>query len=269
MNSLPKISVIMPSYNQAEYLEDAILSVLNQDYPNLEFFILDGGSTDGSIDIIRKYSHRLTWWVSETDGGQVSAINKGLRLATGDWLAWQNSDDIYYPRCFHNFANASKKYPNSKLIIGDIKLVDAFGVCIREVCYVKPKYSALLAEGMLVSNQAAFWKRELHSSLGYLDLKYHCSFDYDWFLRVTQHAECHHIPQFWGALRLHGETKSALLAQRFVDENKQILTGRNIPAFYMYFFKLRRLSLLLLNGRFAYIVRGIVQRTLGQFGKFV
>jgi glycosyltransferase involved in cell wall biosynthesis len=259
--------VVTPSFNQAAYLERTILSVLDQGYPNLEYIIVDGGSTDGSVDIIRRYADRLTWWVSEPDRGQIDAINKGLRRATGEWVAWQNSDDVYYPGTFHDLARAAAKYPRAGLIIGDIMLIDEQDRPLRDVRYVKPSYKALLAEGMLLANQAAFWRRSLHEQLSLLNDGYQCSFDFEWFLRLTQHAEGAHIARIWGALRLHGETKTSLLAQQFREENEKILAGRVLPAWQKKLYKLRRLALMLGNGQVRYVLRGLLRRARGQGGE--
>lgn len=140
---LPKISVVTPSFNQAAYLERTLRSVLDQGYPNLEYIVIDGGSTDGSVEIIRRYADRLAFWTSEADRGQTDAINKGLRRATGEWVAWQNSDDIYYPGAFHDLSAVAAKHPKAGLIIADMMLIDEHDRPLRDIRYVKPSYRAL------------------------------------------------------------------------------------------------------------------------------
>ncbi|MFA7472583.1 MAG: glycosyltransferase family 2 protein, partial [Spirosomataceae bacterium] len=119
----PKLTIITPSYNQADFLERTILSVLNQGYPNLEYIVIDGGSTDHSVDILRKYEKHLAFWVSEKDKGQVDALNKALKRASGEWIAFQNSDDVYFPETFLNFAKAVSK-SNGDILYGDLYLID-------------------------------------------------------------------------------------------------------------------------------------------------
>jgi glycosyltransferase involved in cell wall biosynthesis len=118
--SFPTLSIITPSFNQAAFLPQTLDSVLNQKYPKLEYIVIDGGSTDGSREIIDSYSNRLTFWVSEKDRGQVHALNKGLQRATGDWVGWQNSDDFYLPGAFESFALATQRHPDADIIIADI-----------------------------------------------------------------------------------------------------------------------------------------------------
>ena len=261
----PKISVITPSYNQAKYLEATIRSVLDQGYPNLEYIIIDGGSTDGSVEIIKRYSSQLTYWVSEPDRGQSHAINKGLQLATGDWVGWQNSDDIYYPRAFKLLAQMVSASPSSDLIIGDINLIDVNGHAMRDMRYVRPTYESLLAEGMVLTNQAAFWKRDLHESLGWLDESLHYGFDFEWFLRILAATErTKHIPRLIGALRYHDDTKTSQHQSRFVEEYEAILAGRKMPEWKKRLYRLRRLILTLGDGHYAYVFRGIYQRILGR-----
>ncbi len=264
---LPKISVVTPSFNQAEYLERTLRSVLDQGYPNLEYIVIDGGSTDGSVEIIRRYADRLAFWVSEPDRGQTDAINKGLRRATGEWVAWQNSDDIYYPGAFHDLSAVAAKHPKASLIIADMMLIDEYDRLLRDIRYVKPSYKALLAEGMLLANQAAFWRRDVHEQIGFLDEGFHCSFDYDWFLRLAQHVDGLHVDRIWGALRLHGETKASLQRQRFQEENQRILAGCEMPSWQKKLYKLRRLGLMLGNGQVSYVLRGLLRRARGQGGE--
>lgn len=267
MADFPRITVVTPSFNQAAYLERTICSVLDQGYPNLEYIIVDGGSTDGSVEIIRKYADRLAWWVSEPDRGQTEAINKGLQRATGEWVGWQNSDDIYYPGAFHELAAAAAKHPQAGLIIGDMMLIDEHDRPLRDIRYVKPSYKALLAEGMVLTNQSAFWRRRVHEEIGLLAENLHCSFDYEWFLRLTGHVDAAHVARIWGALRLHGETKTSLLTQRFQEENRQILAGRAMPAWQKKLYKLRRLGLMLGRGQVSYVLRGLLRHVRGRGGE--
>jgi len=264
MTNYQKISVITPSYNQAEFLERTICSVLDQNYPNLEYIVIDGGSTDGSVDIIKKYEHKLTYWVSEPDGGQVDAINKGLLKATGDWVAWQNSDDIYYPEAFHDFDSAARTADGVDLIVANINLIDANDHVFRNVNYVKPTYGSVLAEGMVLTNQAAFWRRSVHKSIGLLDNSLTCSFDYEWFLRLLHEHRAIHINRIWGGYRLHDETKTSNLTQTFLVERKKIMEGREPPVWKIQLYRIRRYILFLFQGDFHYLNRGIKRQVSGK-----
>jgi glycosyltransferase involved in cell wall biosynthesis len=257
---LPKISVITPSYNQASYLEKTIRSVIAQNYPNLEYIIIDGGSTDGSVDIIKRYSNQLAFWVSEPDNGQSHAINKGLKLATGDWVCWQNSDDVFYDHAFESLANKIIQSPNLDLITGDINLIESSGSTLRRLCYVRPTYEAVLAEGMVLTNQAAFWKRDLHTKIGWLDENLHYGFDLDWFLRLLKHTKhTAHIPQVLGALRLHGDTKTSLNQEGFDEEYKRILSLHKRCKLKL-IYQIRRALLILANGNMSYVLKGLFNR---------
>jgi glycosyltransferase involved in cell wall biosynthesis len=258
--SCPRISVITPSFNQAQFLERTMRSVLDQAYPNLEYIVIDGGSTDGSVEVIRKYADHLAYWVSEPDSGQVAAINKGLLRATGEWVCWQNSDDIFFPGAFHSLAKVVSKYPKAGLIIGNMMLIDEADRPLRDLRYVTPNYGAMLAEGMLLANQAAFWRSNARECIGLLNENYHCSFDYDWFLRLTAEYRGVHVNQIWGGLRLHGATKTSHLGERFTEENRLILAGREVPQWKRRLYQVRRLVQMLSQGELGYALRGILRR---------
>lgn len=264
--SHPRISVITPSFNQAEFLERTIRSVLDQGYSNLEYIVIDGGSADGSTDVIRKYADRLAYWVSEPDCGQVHAINKGLHRATGEWLCWQNSDDVFFPGAFADLAKAASEHPEAGLIVGNMMLIDENDRPLRDLRYVTPDHGAMLAEGMLLANQAAFWRRDAQEAVGLLDESYYCSFDYDWFLRLTAACRGVHVNRSWGGLRLHGATKTSNQADRFATENRRILAGREVPAWKMRCYQMRRLGQMLGRGELGYVLRGIARRSRGTDG---
>jgi len=222
--------------------------VLEQGYPNLEYIIIDGGSTDGSVEIIRKYADRLAYWVSEPDRGQAHAINKGLRMATGEWVAWQNSDDIFYPGVFESFVRESAKALHADLIIGNMNLIDKEEQLLRDIKYVRPTYRSLLAEGMVLTNQAAFWRRRVHDEIGYLDETLVCGFDYEWFLRLLAGRSAAHVNATWGGLCLHKDTKTSSRQVVFDVEYREILRGREVSFFTKRFFQIRRLLLMFNQG---------------------
>lgn len=241
-----------------------MLSVLNQGYPNLEYIIVDGGSTDGSVDLIKKYEKYLTYWVSEKDDGQAQAINNGLKRATGEWVAWQNSDDIFYPGTFKSLANAANKNNQSSLIIGNMNLIDEQNDVINDLKYVTPTYQSLIAEGMVLTNQAAFWRRSIHEEIGYLNEDLHYGFDFEWFLRVLENGKATHVNQTWGGLRMHSHTKTSQFHALFDKEYAQIRAGRQASKTQLRLHQLRRLSLMAVRGDFSYILRGVRRRLSGR-----
>jgi glycosyltransferase involved in cell wall biosynthesis len=256
----PKLSIITPSYNQASFLDQTIKSVLDQNYPDLDYIIMDGGSQDGSVEVIKRHQAKLSFWESVRDKGQVDAINKGLRRATGDWVGWQNSDDYYLPGAFQSFAKAAQQNPDADLIIADIVLVDEVGKEIRDLRYVRPTFDSVFSEGMVLANQAAFWRRSLHERIGYLNESYNCSFDYDWFLRVLAVGKAVHVREHWGCFRYHDAAKTSTLAARFAEENRMIRGNRDPNAMSVAYHRLRRTALTLAAGDLAYIARGLLRR---------
>jgi len=207
----PKISVITPSYNQARFLEETITSVLNQDYPNLEYIIIDGGSTDGSVDIIRKHEHQLAYWVSEPDNGQAHAINKGFRKATGEWVGFQNSDDCYLPGALFSLVRMgiSKR---AGVVYGDIVIIDEKS---ERVCDIRRTQASLLTElyiGIQIHNQSALMRRDLLDHVGYLREDLRFCFDYEYYTRLlSRGVRVQHVPVPLGAFRIHGASKTTLI----------------------------------------------------------
>lgn len=209
----PKLTIITPSYNQANFLERTILSVLNQNYPNLEYMIVDGGSTDHSVEVIKKYEKYLSWWVSEKDNGQVHAINKALERATGDYIGFQNSDDVYFPGTFTRFGKAAQKQADD-IIYGDLYMItpdDEVTEILKTTSY---DFDCQILEGMQIHNQSLFFKRELVDKYGKFDESYRFAFDYEFITRYTQHKSTttRKIDGLGGALRVHPDAKSSTIA---------------------------------------------------------
>jgi len=207
---LPKISIITPSYNQGQFLEQTILSVLGQSYPNLEYIILDGGSTDDSVEIIKKYDKHLSHWESNADGGQANAINKGFGMATGDILGWLNSDDMYLPGALFAAAKALDNGVNNRIIFGNclhFEQENPRNVRGSNVVLDHKVLELRLAD--YVIQPSSFWTKKTFENVGPLDTSLNYTFDWDWFIRAQQKAvEFLPIPAFLSIYRLHSAHKT-------------------------------------------------------------
>ncbi len=218
-----KVSIITPSYNQAQFLEKTIQSVLNQDYPNIEYIIIDGGSTDGSVDIIRKYEHRLAYWVSEPDRGQSHAINKGFQKATGEILAWLNSDDTYLPWTVKTAVEFLIGHPEVYMIYGDCNEINESGETTGSYQTKEFNLNELVCGINMVPQPTVFFRREILKKVGYLDTNLHIGMDHDFWLRVGLKFKVQHIPYLLANFRFYPETKCALKFYRFWPEYLYIL----------------------------------------------
>ncbi|MBM4145211.1 MAG: glycosyltransferase [Nitrospira sp.] len=242
---LPKISIVTPSYNQSEFLEDTIQSVLNQEYPNLEYIIIDGGSTDKSIDIINKYEQYLTYWISEKDRGQAHAINKGFIRTTGDILAWLNSDDFYYPDTLKYIAQAYQKYPEAGLYIGNGYIVDKHRNIIRPFSLDVGFDAATLIDGQNYINQpSVFINRKAFDEAGFLDESLNNEFDVEYWIRIGKGFEAVVMAEFLSAFRWYDEIKTASSGfNRWVEMYKvrQRCTGMGLtPGLLVEFFHIAK-----------------------------
>ena len=205
----PRISVVTPSYNQGKFIEDTIESVLDQGYPNLEYIVVDGGSTDGSVDIIRRYQKDLACWVSEKDGGAADAVAKGFSRATGTILAYLNSDDLYLPGSLNAIVEAMRD-PAVDVAYGNTYWIDSSGNILgerRQTPFVRMGY---LYGGFDLQQPATFWRRDLYAKCGGMDPSYLFAFDTDLFTRFATHgARFKHVNKFVASFRIHPQSKSS------------------------------------------------------------
>ena len=228
----PKITVVTPSYNQAEFLERTILSVINQDYPNLEYIVCDGGSTDGSVDIIKKYEKDITWWCSEKDKGQTDAINKGMRRATGEIVGWINSDDVLLPGALRIIGNYYVKHPETDFVNGLTIQIDKSDRIIRFIHIIMSKF--FFERGCYnISQQGMFWKRKLFEKIGFLNDSFHAKMDVEWLIRnYESHSKIQLLNKYIGAIRIYDDTKTARGGSIWIDDYNRILAmykGRYSP----------------------------------------
>lgn len=216
------VSIITPSYNQAAYLEQTLLSVLNQDHAPIEYIVVDGASKDASVEIIKKYSDRLAYWVSEKDGGQAEAINKGFARATGEIIAWLNSDDYYLPGAVSAAVKMFEANPEMVLVYGNMLAVDEYGKTFNTLTYKQLTLEDLLCF-QIIGQPAVFMRRSALQKTDGLDSTFHFLLDHFLWIQLAQHGKILHADQTWAAARYHAEAKNRAKAAEFGREAFRIL----------------------------------------------
>jgi glycosyltransferase involved in cell wall biosynthesis len=206
-----KVSVVIPSYNQAEFLGRTLNSLLNQTYGPLEIIVVDGGSTDGTVELLRAYEQHLAHWISEPDRGQSDALNKGFELATGDIFGWLNADDLYLPDAVAVAVEVLTRHPNVDVAFGDHLEIDTQDRVINYFYDFPASTGQLLYEGFFANAQAMFWRRSLHLSAGHFDVDLHRTMDYEMmvrFLLVSGAQGFEHVNRPLGCFRRHDGQKT-------------------------------------------------------------
>ena len=208
MRTLPLVTIVTPSFNQASFLEETIKSVLNQTYPNIEYIIMDGGSTDGSLEIIKKYVSQLAHWVSEKDRGQTDAINKGFALANGEVLAWLNSDDTLLPNAVEEAVAYLSVHPDVGMVYGDANYIDDKSKVIGKFPAAETDLPRLRKGYVHIPQQASFFRKSLWNQVGPLDPEFFFAMDYDLWVRLAERSGLKYLPGTWANFRLHADAKT-------------------------------------------------------------
>jgi hypothetical protein len=228
----PLVTVVTPSYNQGEFIRATIESVLSQNYPHVEYIIMDGGSTDQTADVVRDYSSRLTF-ISEKDRGQSHAINKGFQLARGSLLAWLNSDDTYLPEAIHHGVAGFDRNPRPGAVYGEGYLMDRQGnITSRFPCTEPPNIWKLVYISDYILQQTVFFRKDVLDEVGYLDETLHYTMDWDILIRIAKKYPLECITDYIGCLREYPEAKSFSGGKTRIRELHALLrrhTGRRLP----------------------------------------
>jgi GT2 family glycosyltransferase len=249
MKSWPLISIVTPSLDQGEFIEETILSVLSQDYPCIEYIIADGGSKDATVDILKKYSERVIWF-SEKDEGQAQAINKGLQMASGEIITYLNADDILLPGALRTVAQAFILNPEVMWVTGRSKIIDAASKEIRGlITLYKNTLLKLGNHGLLfiinyISQPATFWRRNLLPMLGWMDGSLQYSMDYDYWMRLWQRYQPCIVNDTLAGFRIHRKSKttSSAHSNAWIKEEKQVIQRYTSSRFWLFLHDVHRVA---------------------------
>lgn len=222
----PSISVIVPSFNQGQFIEETLLSIFSQQYPNLEVLVLDGGSTDNTVEILEKYSDRLAYWHSRKDNGQADAINQGFARSTGEIICWLNSDDMYLPGTLLEIAHKFQgRTQTPYLVYGNTILIYQSGTEQRsaDAQLGEPFDAFRLTHYDFIPQASSFWTRKLWQQVGELNTKYHYVLDWDWFIRASKIVEFEYVPKFYSLYRMHEAHKTGVGGEKRRQEILEIV----------------------------------------------
>jgi glycosyltransferase involved in cell wall biosynthesis len=225
LNQNIKISLVTPTFNSEKYLEETILSVINQNYPNLEYFIIDGGSTDGTIEIIKKYEKHISFWISEPDNGMYHAIQKGFDKSTGDLMAWLNSDDKYQPNALKMISQVFSDLDNIEWLIGMPAFYNKDGLCVKvseNRGWSKTRF--WIRDYRWIQQESVFWRRSLWEKAGgHIVCSYKYAGDFELWCRFFNHAQLFNVTAPFAGFRLHGDQISLNYPDIYESEVLEIL----------------------------------------------
>ena len=268
---MTKISIVIPSYNQDKYIERSLQSIFNQEYDNIELIIIDGGSSDRSVDIIKKYEDRISYWISEKDSGQSDALNKGYKVATGDIYGWLNSDDLYAENILSEVEQIFNDNPKCQVVFGDWLEIDSEDGILNynyafDFSLMHTKY-----EGAQINVQAMFWRSEVHKRFSGFDVRLQNSMDYQMLVEFGINEgplAFLRLPKVLGSFRRYQGQKTdgslpdeydyelRLIAEIYGCDNKYTSTGHTIK----FIFAIRRLYWYLKRGGLHYTLKMIYGR---------
>jgi glycosyltransferase involved in cell wall biosynthesis len=218
----PLVSIVTPSYNQGRFIRATIESVLTQGYPNIEYFVVDGGSTDETLSILQEYGDRLRWF-SEPDKGQTDAINRGIRMASGEIIAYVNSDDVYLPGAIATVVEEFGRHPGVDFIYGDFHAIDEDGAILSRVKTIPFDPNILLYDANFISQPASFYRRRLFDLIGLFDDSLQYLMDYEFFLRAARRKVGFRlVRQYLSAIRYHGECKTLTGGEPWAAERREL-----------------------------------------------
>lgn len=219
----PLVSIITPVLNGNAYLEQTIQSVLGQTYDNIEYIIIDGVSTDGSLDTIKKYEDKIDYWLSEADSTMYAAINKGFKVASGAILAYLNSDDLYYPETVEIVVDYFKKHPDTELVYGNCSFIGPKGEFLYNYHYPKYKWQSYVCFNYSsLAQPTTFWRSTIHKKVGYFDILFKYAGDFDFYAKTGKCCRFSRIKKTLARFRYHNATMSATLGNRIKDENDMV-----------------------------------------------